>query len=195
MRWPHGCGANPGRRFVPVQVRHAEVEHHDLRRERRRDVQRLADRRAPFAPRVPRCAASAPSVSAASSLSSTTRMRHGAETGGVCTASVDRLASAGSCSGASSGRRTVISVPWPGPSLVGDDGAAVHLDQPAHERQADARARSTPRSSGRSNCVNSSKICGSSFGAMPDAVVGRRGSRTSRVLPADVERGCGRPGR
>ena len=40
----------------------------------------------------------------------------------------------------SSGSRTVNSVPRPGPSLCAPTRAAVHLDEPAHQRQADAQA-------------------------------------------------------
>ena len=43
------------------------------------------------------------------------------------------------CAGVS-GRRTVNSLPLPRPSLCGVDRAAVHLGQPAHEREADAEA-------------------------------------------------------
>ena len=42
------------------------------------------------------------------------------------------------------GRRTTNSLPWPGPSLCGLDRPAVHLDQPPHERQADAQPALRP---------------------------------------------------
>ena len=45
---------------------------------------------------------------------------------------------AGSCSGASERQADGDDRPLSGPLAFGDDGPAVHLDQPAHEREADA---------------------------------------------------------
>ena len=74
-------------------------------------------------------------LSAASTLSSTTRTAPTAGNAGCVRTTRPALAAA-----TATGRRTVNSLPRPGPVAGGLDRAAVHLDQPLHQRQPDAQA-------------------------------------------------------
>ena len=125
--------------LVAVQLRQADVEQHHVGPELARPPRSAS--RPSWAVRTswPMSSSSMARLSAASRLSSTTRMRSGAperprsrpgRRGGAASAA-PRPAT---------GRRTVNSLPRPGPSLWRVDRAAVHLDQPLDQRQADAQA-------------------------------------------------------
>ena len=89
----------------------------------------------------------------------------GARCGGSGSASTAAWPARRLACSASSGRRTRISVPRPGPSLLRVDGAAVHLDQAAHQRQPDAEPALGAVAGRGGTCVNRSKTRRQRLGA------------------------------
>ena len=73
----------------------------------------------------------------------------------------------GSSGSTTIGRRTMKSLPLPEAGAVRLDGAAVQLDQPARQRQADAQAGAGARPGSQSTCTNISNTLASMSGAMP----------------------------
>ena len=130
-----------------------------------------------------------PGCGAASTLSSTTRTRRRRSAAwppatalGAAATGLVRVAP---------GRRTMNSLPLPGPSLVAATRPAVQLDQLLDERQADARGRpASGRASGRPGRTGR-RSSGSISGAMPmpvsrdpdDDLVRRRAAAVRRIRP------------
>ena len=120
----------------------ADVEQHDFGAERLGGLQRGRRRRGPSAPRGASARSSRARLSAASTLSSTTRMRRGRRAAGAaCRLSSPLRRRNCACR---SGSRTTNSLPRPQPVAVGLDRAAVHLDEVLHQRQADAQPALRP---------------------------------------------------
>ena len=96
--------------------------------------------------------------------------------------------------GAAAGRRTTNSLPWPTPSLLPQTLAAGGARRAPRTRLRPMPSPPAARSSDRSACVNRSKTPGSTFGAMPIAVVPhpqhgacrRRSSQRERDAPAGL---------
>ena len=108
-------------------------------------------------------------LSAASRLSSTTRMRSRAGGDGVADAAPSGTGPASPPPAA--GRRTTNSLPWPGPSLLRLDAAAVHLDQPLGPASGRCPARPASAPARGRTCVNISKMRGSMSAGDADAGV------------------------
>ena len=129
--------ADPARGLVAVQLRQPDVQQHHVRPERRGRARRPPGRRGPSGPRCPPAAAAWPG----------SRRRPGCRPRPGCGGSSRRRGArrrppAPGCAAvaaAATGRRTTNSLPLPGPSLCASTRAAVHLDQPLHQRQADAQ--------------------------------------------------------
>ena len=141
-------------------------------------------------PRAPAAAGAWPGCRAASTLSSTTRTR----AAGPRPVTGPSDSAAGGLGGSGRpGRRTTNSLPRARAVAVGLDRAAVQLDQPLDQRQADARARPATRSS---DAVHLGEQLEDARAACPAGCRRRcRAPRTTASSPVRAGRSarCGRP--
>ena len=164
--------------LVAAHARHTDVEQDDVGRGTPAPSRSLPARRPPSGPRCPSSRSSIARLDAASRLSSTTRMRR--LRSGTARPRYPAAAVRSCPASVASGRDDELA-PLALAFALRRDGAAVHLDQPPDECQADAQAALRAVSI-RSTCVNMSKTRDSISAGMP-IPLSRTGDDSPHALP------------